>query len=303
MKALPAKIPSYLQYGLSETPFIGFYFQIKRMEPLMQASNYIHQPHRHQHLFQLVYITEGDHLITIDTRDYPLSAGTLFLIPPGLVHGSVFSPSLRGFVVHFSADFFEVYARVNFHYDDLDKLFNGPSPVIVSLPANQTDLIRNHLLHMEQEVARNRHVKDDIIRSCLNIVLVIMYENFIEQTDQTGTTWEHSSFVHQFRKLVEQDFVAHKQVKYYADQLHVTPDHLNDRVREQLGITASTVITQRVIAEATRRLIFTDEQVSEISFDLGYDGAPYFWRLFKKQTGYAPGEFRKNYFRHSAGLP
>lgn len=44
---------------------------------------------------------------------------------------------------------------------------------------------------------------------------------------------------------------------------------------------------------AKRLLREGDEKVYKIAKTLGYDNAKYFFRLFKKMTGYTPEEYRK----------
>lgn len=41
-------------------------------------------------------------------------------------------------------------------------------------------------------------------------------------------------------------------------------------------------------------MTYTSLSVKEIAYTLGYEDYPYFSRLFKKETGIAPMEFRKN---------
>ena len=40
-------------------------------------------------------------------------------------------------------------------------------------------------------------------------------------------------------------------------------------------------------------LIEAEQSVSEIAYTLGFDNLPYFSRLFKKETGVSPNQFKK----------
>ena len=54
------------------------------------------------------------------------------------------------------------------------------------------------------------------------------------------------------------------------------------------------------IANAVSLLETTDYNVTEISTIVGYDNPLYFSRIFRKQKGISPTEYRKLRFRHSA---
>ncbi len=52
------------------------------------------------------------------------------------------------------------------------------------------------------------------------------------------------------------------------------------------------IINDRIILEAKRQLCYTDLNIKEIAFRLGFDDPSYFVKLFKRQTGILPAEFR-----------
>jgi AraC-like DNA-binding protein len=61
------------------------------------------------------------------------------------------------------------------------------------------------------------------------------------------------------------------------------------------GKTTTEVITDRVLLEAKRLLLYTDLTMNQISLNVGYSDAAYFSRLFKKHVKINPTDFRKQY--------
>ncbi|HEV2478451.1 MAG TPA: helix-turn-helix domain-containing protein [Puia sp.] len=78
-----------------------------------------------------------------------------------------------------------------------------------------------------------------------------------------------------------------------ASQLNLSPRYLSDLLKQETGKTAIELIHIYLINEAKDRLIADDQSVSEIAYDLGFENLPYFSRLFKKETGLSPNQFKK----------
>ena len=60
------------------------------------------------------------------------------------------------------------------------------------------------------------------------------------------------------------------------------------------GVTPMQYIISLRIQQAQRLLGTSEYNVTEVSSLVGYDNPLYFSRLFKKQTGMSPSEYRKN---------
>jgi AraC family transcriptional activator of pobA len=99
--------------------------------------------------------------------------------------------------------------------------------------------------------------------------------------------------VRAFAQLLDLHFRQHKTVRFYADQLHLTPNHLNAVCRRLLAKTASDLIHARVIAEAQRLLRHSAQTVARLADILGFDDASYFTRYFRKYVGQTPEAFRQ----------
>lgn len=79
--------------------------------------------------------------------------------------------------------------------------------------------------------------------------------------------------------------------------LNITPLYLNEIVKEITGFPASYWIQQETILEARRLLYYTDLDIKQIAYRLGYDDHAYFSRFFKKSTGNTASQFRnKNHY-------
>lgn len=64
--------------------------------------------------------------------------------------------------------------------------------------------------------------------------------------------------------------------------------------KQYTGITPMQYIISIRLSNAQRLLESTQYNVTEVASIVGYDNPLYFSRLFKKQTGVAPSEYKKN---------
>lgn len=81
-------------------------------------------------------------------------------------------------------------------------------------------------------------------------------------------------------------------VNYMASQLHLSPKYLSDLLKQETGKTALELIHLYVISEAKNMLVSGDRSISEIAYQLGFENPPYFSRLFKKEVGISPKEYK-----------
>jgi len=84
-------------------------------------------------------------------------------------------------------------------------------------------------------------------------------------------------------------------VAMFAAELHTSPKYLSDLLKQETGKTAIDLIHIFLVSEAKNLLNGGDLTVAEIAYSLGFENPPYFSRLFKKETGISPNQFKKQH--------
>mgnify|MGYP000550364595 CR=1 FL=1 len=82
-------------------------------------------------------------------------------------------------------------------------------------------------------------------------------------------------------------------VKYFADKVFLSPNYFGDLIKKETGKSAQEYIQTRMIDIAKEMIAGTEKTVSQIAYELGFQYSQHFNRIFKKNTGYTPGEYRK----------
>ncbi|TKG93890.1 AraC family transcriptional regulator [Puteibacter caeruleilacunae] len=72
-----------------------------------------------------------------------------------------------------------------------------------------------------------------------------------------------------------------------------TVDHVNRTLQKHLKQTLTETVIKARLQYASQQLIMTNSSIKSICYDCGFESISYFYRLFRKYTGYTPMEFRK----------
>lgn len=124
-----------------------------------------------------------------------------------------------------------------------------------------------------------------LLIECNNICSINPIETDI---DSSG-----DNLIRKFKVLVDTHFRKEHSTSYYANELHITSDHLNRTVKSKIGKTAKEYIQSRIITEAKRLLYFTALNSKEIGYELGFNEPANFSAFFKKHTQLSPSNFKK----------
>lgn len=277
----------------SEKNAPDFYFNTLKNH-LISSHKHIEKPHRHD-FYVTVIFTKGSGIHEIDFQKYDVSEGGLFFLSPGQVHSWELSPDTDGYIFFFSQPYYEMH-YVNQKLKNFP-FFNSPSfPRKLQLQSGElTDMIRL-FEDIGSEHESQNVMKQGFILSLISQIYIQSVREFSKDDEKASAT-SVSYFKHyqDFENLLEESFTSQKSISFYASQLNISAKHLNRITQTVMQKTASEIITERVILEAKRMLIYLDEGLVEIAFRLGYEEYSYFARMFRKNSGITPSQFIKNH--------
>jgi len=81
-------------------------------------------------------------------------------------------------------------------------------------------------------------------------------------------------------------------VSYFADAFHLSANYFGDLVKKETGKSAQEYIQLKVMNIAKDRILDISRPVSEIAYELGFKYPQHFTRMFKKNIGVSPSEYR-----------
>ena len=177
--------------------------------------------------------------------------------------------------------------------------FSYASAEALHLSEEEKGIFRDCLEKIEMELQHpiDKHSKRLISR---NIELLLDYcMRFYERQFITRSESNKSVLV-KFEALLDDYFQSDKpqtdglpSVKYFADKVFLSPNYFGDLIKKETGKSAQEYIQTRMIDLAKEMIAGTEKTVSQIAYELGFQYSQHFNRIFKKNVGYTPGEYRK----------
>ncbi|SHM21685.1 helix-turn-helix transcriptional regulator [Hymenobacter psychrotolerans] len=263
-------------------------YYIERLEDHRARFPAVSLPHAHS-FYLLLYVTQGQGTHTIDLVTYELRPGGLYFLVPGQAHSWVLLPDAQGYILFFSAAFYQRQYPADrlAGYPFFDP---GQAPVLYLPPTEGT--LRGLFASVLEENQAPAFNRAEVVGAYLYLLLELAGRYYGQEQERHAPSHGLQQ-VRAFSQLLDAHFRSEKTVRFYADHLAMTPNHLNALCRRVVNQTASELIHERVITEAQRRLVHSTDTVSQVADTLGFEDPSYFTRYFKKYVGHTPEAFRQ----------
>lgn len=114
------------------------------------------------------------------------------------------------------------------------------------------------------------------------------------RADLEETEKEAMSMAEQAKQILEASFTdSEVNLNGVAERLHVSPSSLTRNMQKELGLSFGEMVTGLRIEKACYLLAHTNQKMYEVAENCGYGSQHYFSRVFRKQRGVSPQEYRK----------
>ena len=103
----------------------------------------------------------------------------------------------------------------------------------------------------------------------------------------------HDEILEKFLNALQTNYIAHRNLAFYADLLCLSPRYLSKIIKDNSGLSASEWIEEYVMLEAKALLKSTDLTIQQISDRLNFASQSFFGKYFKRVMGISPSVYRE----------
>lgn len=235
--------------------------------------------------FDLLYITEGETHILIRDNRYTAVAGDLAVYYPGEYHQEEIAPGKFSYIcLRFQKKFVDPQLKFPAQ-SELEPVFNLP----------WKDRFR---ALFEQIVIEHGGVDsfNQLLVGTYLAQLVILLGRALSFCKESlpSETHERELRISTILDLIHARVDLDLSLKDLAGEVYMSESHFSHVFKDVMGVPPKRYVISAKMEKARELLLMSNQPLSDIALSLGYDEPAYFSRLFKKQWGISPAEFRNS---------
>ncbi len=254
--------------------------------------------HRHCDFYELVLVYQG--VARNDNghgREELISAGSVFLFPPGSVHRYIAINELAHYNILFRP---ELFSQLRYDLDDLpgyQMLFKNfgssgnPAAVSPLLSLSEKEMAPIILLLEEcrQELAGQQPgFRAAAVAAFLRAIAVICRS----VKPQTGRCGENSFRISRVVEMLNRRYPEKLQPAVMARFAGMSESNFRHQFSDVMGIAPGEYLT-RLRLKMAAPLLTTPENITAIACRVGFEDGNFFSRQFRKYAGLTPSQFRR----------
>lgn len=261
----------------------------------------------HHEFFELVYLLNGRGVHRIGTATYPIHAGDVYVISPNEPHA------------YYPLDRSEVrIVNVLFLPSLLDEsLFQGELCGLTRLlyiePLFRAETHFSHRLNLQgglayrvEQLLREMEAEQQtrapgyaiVLKNLFCTLLVLLsraYEQQIRNDEDEPTLTRRHAVVEAALRYIEAHYTEPVSLADVARHTAISPSRLAHLFKQHTRRSLLAYLHEYRIGRISADLLATNAPISELATNLGYGDLRFFYRVFRRQMGCSPSEYRRRF--------
>ncbi|WP_238357395.1 AraC family transcriptional regulator [Cohnella zeiphila] len=265
------------------------------------AGDWSYPPHEHPQ-YEINYLLEGHQTMRVNGMEYDQRAGDLLLLRPGDVHSSRSGDGqpFEYFCIHFDLDdrlFLSLLGRME------QTLFPAASPIARKIRPALGKMMEPDSAANARSVAGRMRLQSTVFELLAQLWDAVSAETLQLSPQSYGKVELAHEIAGRLQGLANQTFRKGKSgeepygIREIAAALGISVSYCNRIFREVYGQSPRAYWSELMLHEACHLLSDPRYTVQTISAILGYRDIAHFSRQFKRWTGAAPSDYRKQHSR------
>lgn len=164
---------------------------------------------------------------------------------------------------------------------------------VIDLQPEISEIVQDYLrlILKVQEISRSAIDKAQASLTFTQIILGLR-KTIVPQLTPNNRYSRNHEIVRELLRMAIQNYRTERNVSFYADKLHLSPQHLSTTVKKVTGKTLTEIISKLVIHDAQAKLRSSELTIQEIAYSLNFPDISFFGKYFKRYTGMSPKQYR-----------
>lgn len=253
----------------------------------------------------LLYCTAGRMRIAISDVEHDMQTNDLLLCTHSAFVGNYMrTPDFQCVIICASARFFDNVAIECFRAEPLwmeKKAYLEAHPVMhlndyqIQLMRSYAQLLRVYLEGLQDAYRQMiiQHLAKAATLEMLSYLDLVVKQPAPQAMGRFAYT-KSDNLMLRFVELLRQSGARKHDVKWYAEQLRITPKYLSRVCKQRSGRTALDWIEEVTLEQIKHQLLRSNMTIKEVAFSMGFTNVSFFCQYVRSRTGHTPAELRKN---------
>lgn len=253
--------------------------------------------HWHPEL-EFIYVEKGPINVQVGTKQYRLEEGTGCFIPSEQLHGA-YPCGDKPFKLHavvFSIDLLRSfgYDLIESHYLEVIKSFSFVHSLIITPKTEEERRMLMTIVNMIESYSSKENSYELKVKGYLFLLFADIFkkQSWVHNEEVTQKELTKTELLKKVLQYIDQNYKQKLTVLELASHIQMSEGHFSRFFKSLVRMTPMEYINTIRINKACTLLQKSNRKMLDIALDVGFQNQSYFIRLFKKQKGCTPKEYK-----------
>lgn len=249
--------------------------------------------HNHEDELEISLITEGNGVRLSGEKRYSIQKGDLLIYNPGVLHEE---NTERGNTLNYAC------MIQGMKLTDLPSnvlLPEGEYPVLHT--ENQFEILKTLFelicLQLQERPVGFAETVNGLTYTLITVIVGLLEERRQGETKelQKKENSDRNYVCELARQYIDKNYTKEITLEKISRAVHVSSSHLSHVFKREMGYSPMQYVNMRRFGEAQFLLMSTHERITDIALKTGFESPNNFYKMFMKQMGMSPSDFRNAY--------
>lgn len=263
----------------------------KQVEEKKEDYQFLYNPSQHD-FTEICICVDGILALKIGKHIIELKEGFAGLILPGILHCEIPVKNQNYLAMWLVIN--KLKARLHLSGSREQEFFTSDLRFLNS--CDEYNILLNRVM---AESGNNKSNAYEMIKSCLLQMYIAASRDITAEESLTErySPWKER-IASDIKNYIRHSGFVHLKLRDISQEMCISENHMNSIFKSVTGMTIAQYIDNQRVDKAKVLLSDSTQTINAISSQLGYYDRYHFSKVFKKATGYSPGQYRNNFSKN-----